>query len=800
MTGTDIAGYRILDKLGEGGMGVVYKAVDAALERTVAIKFLNPDLARNPELVARFRNEARAQANLNHTNLATLYAFMVQEGTAAMVMEFVDGETFEQMVMRRGPIPSLEVIPLFKQALLGIGYAHRAGIVHRDIKPSNLMVNHMGIVKVMDFGIAKVMGTRGMTRTGAPIGTGWYMSPEQVLNKSVDIRSDIYSLGITLYQMVSAHVPFEADSDFKIMLEHVNSLPPLPTKFYPYIPKGIENAILKALEKNPDDRFQTVEEFGSALERPEDFQAAAASMHGPPPIPFQDSRSMPTSMPTQTIPLSQNMPTQQMPLSQNMPTQHMPPPVPQRMPTQQPPPAMPTPQPSGTRVESASVVYSSNPAVSGLHTPPPTYPAVPQQSQPAFVPEATPVPQPQFATPTGIPAGKPFLLTPLGMAITGGGLLLLLLMGGWLALRPKAQTSSGSSTQSTLPPVRTPTPIEQQMNTPVAVTTLSSTPVSPPKVNAFGPTSSSVPAGQMAHLTWSVSGASEVTISPGIGVVKPEGSVDIPLRQTTQFTLVAKNEKGEAASSSTTVQVEAPSAKPNPTVAHTPSEAPSQSKEPPPPAPVPATPPPAPVSLPPARVAPEIAFTATPNSVQQGGSVILQWHLSNAASATITPAPGILRQVNGQYRVTPTQTTTFTLTATSKDGTPATATVLVQVVASVASAPPPAQVQRAGAVIAVYHDHGAAFTAQNRVPPACWGQLIINGNHLVYRVIGTNDGRRDDFDIALTQIQEAKPNRIPIRNQPAFHLTVGSQHLNFIPQGMSAVQAAGLIEGAAQGR
>jgi hypothetical protein len=121
-------------------------------------------------------------------------------------------------------------------------------------------------------------------------------------------------------------------------------------------------------------------------------------------------------------------------------------------------------------------------------------------------------------------------------------------------------------------------------------------------------------------------------------------------------------------------------------------------------------------------------------------------------------------------------------------------------VASVASAPPPTQVQRAGAVIAVYHDHGAAFTAQNRVPPACWGQLIINGNHLVYRVIGTNDGRRDDFDIALTQIQEAKPNRIPIRNQPAFHLTVGSQHLNFIPQGMSAVQAAGLIEEAAQGR
>ena len=118
----------------------------------------------------------------------------------------------------------------------------------------------------------------------------------------------------------------------------------------------------------------------------------------------------------------------------------------------------------------------------------------------------------------------------------------------------------------------------------------------------------------------------------------------------------------------------------------------------------------------------------------------------------------------------------------------------------IASAPPPAPVQRAGAVIAVYHDHGAAFTAQNQVPPVCWGQLAINGNRLVYRVVGTSDGRRDDFDIALTQIQEAKPNRLPIRNLPTFHVTMGGQHFNFIPQGMYAVQAASIIAGAAQGR
>ena len=377
---------------------------------------------------------------------------------------------------------------------------------------------------------------------------------------------------------------------------------------------------------------------------------------------------------------------------------------------------------------------------------------------------------------------------------------MLLLIGGWIALRPKPKVSTASSTQSTLPPRGTPTPLEQQISTPVSVTQLSSTTVAIPKVNTFRPHATSVPAGQTVHLTWSVSGASEVTISPGIGVVKPEGSLDIPLRKTTEFTLVAKNEKGEAASSSTTVLVEAPGTKPSATVARTDSppqqQTQPQTQQPPPQQQAP-PPPPAPASLPTPRLRPEIAFSAVPNAVQQGGSVVLRWYLSNADSATISPAPGVLRQTSGEYRVTPSESTTYTLTATSKDGIAATATAFVQVVAS---APPPAPVQRPGALIAVYHDHGAAFTAQNQVPPVCWGQLIINGNRLVYKVLGTSDGRRDDFDIALTQIQEAKPNRVPIRNLQAFHLTVGGQHFNFIPQGMSAVQAASIIAGAAQGR
>jgi serine/threonine protein kinase len=269
MIGTEIGSYKILEKLGQGGMGVVYKAVDTGLDRMVAMKVLNPDLSKNPELVERFRSEARAQANLNHTNLATLYAFMVHQGTAIMVMEFVEGETFAQMIRRRGPIPEVEAIPLFRQALLGIGYAHRAGILHRDIKPSNLMLNKNGLVKVMDFGIAKVMGARGMTRTGTQLGTLAYMSPEQIQNRNVDIRSDIYELGITLYEMLTGHLPFESDSEFQIMQDHVYTPPPRPSTYYPYINKGVENVILKSIEKNADSRFQTVEQFGSALEHPD---------------------------------------------------------------------------------------------------------------------------------------------------------------------------------------------------------------------------------------------------------------------------------------------------------------------------------------------------------------------------------------------------------------------------------------------------------------------------------------------------------------------------------------------------
>jgi serine/threonine-protein kinase len=272
MIGTQVGGYRIEQKLGEGGMGTVYRATEVNLDRPVAIKVLNTELAQKPVIVERFRSEAKAQANLNHPNVAILYAFLTEHGNAMMVMEFVDGENFQQMVNRRGALPVAEAVPLFKQALAGVGAAHEMGIVHRDIKPANIMLNQRGVVKVMDFGIAKVVGERGLTRTGVQLGTVFYMSPEQVKGQVADTRADIYALGVTLYELLTAHVPFNGASEFDILTDHVNTAPPLLSTHTANIPKGVEGVVLKALEKKPEDRFQTVAEFAEALDHPEAWE------------------------------------------------------------------------------------------------------------------------------------------------------------------------------------------------------------------------------------------------------------------------------------------------------------------------------------------------------------------------------------------------------------------------------------------------------------------------------------------------------------------------------------------------
>ncbi len=284
MIGELIDHYRVLELLGRGNMGVVYKALDVNLDRQVAIKVMSAEARDDPDFVERFRQEARMQGALNHPNVAMLFDYFVHDGAPVVVMEFIDGESMEQMIRRRGAIPVRECIPLFKQALGGVAAAHRAGIVHRDLKPSNLMVTRDGTVKVMDFGIAKRQGAPGATRVSSTsIGSPLYMAPEQILGRPVDCRTDVYALGLTLYELLTGCRPFNprGKAEYMVLNAHVNDTPEPPTVYRYGIPQPIVDAVMRALAKDPATRFQSADEFMQALPDAGALAAAAAAMAAP---------------------------------------------------------------------------------------------------------------------------------------------------------------------------------------------------------------------------------------------------------------------------------------------------------------------------------------------------------------------------------------------------------------------------------------------------------------------------------------------------------------------------------------
>jgi serine/threonine-protein kinase len=265
MIGYTVGSYKITEKIGEGGMGSVFKGIDMMLEREVAIKVLRPELSRQPNLVERFRSEAVTLARLNHPNIATLYSFIRQGDDFFMVMEYVRGETLESLIRRSGRLACEPAVALFCQALEGIEHAHRFGVIHRDIKPANLMLTDEGTVKVMDFGIARALGTGRITKTGHLIGTIEYMSPEQVRGQETDTRSDIYSLGILLYEMLTGRVPFTSTSEYELMRAQIEGAPPPPSTFVVELPLPVEQAIMRALAKKTEARFHTAGEFRAVL-------------------------------------------------------------------------------------------------------------------------------------------------------------------------------------------------------------------------------------------------------------------------------------------------------------------------------------------------------------------------------------------------------------------------------------------------------------------------------------------------------------------------------------------------------
>jgi serine/threonine protein kinase len=264
-SGSTIGNYLVVSKLGEGGMGMVYKAHDTTLDRTVALKVLSPHLFRNLEFLQRFRVEAQAQARLNGPNIVTLHSMFEIPGSLVLVMEHVEGHTLEQRLHNEGRLSVATTVWVFEQALLGVERAHRMGIVHRDLKPSNIFITNTHEIKLMDFGVAKILDSKENTQTGSMIGTLMYISPEQITGHDADFRSDIYTLGITLYQAVTGVLPFEKKTDYEYMNAHLHEQPLPPTALQPAIPQELEDIILKAIDKDPDKRFQGAHEFRKAL-------------------------------------------------------------------------------------------------------------------------------------------------------------------------------------------------------------------------------------------------------------------------------------------------------------------------------------------------------------------------------------------------------------------------------------------------------------------------------------------------------------------------------------------------------
>ena len=265
MIGKVVGNYKILSELGEGGVGTVYRGVDTMLDREVAIKVLRPELVSQTSVVERFRSEAVTLAKLNHPNIATLFSLFRHGAELFMVLEFVQGETIEDILQRRGAMSCDEAIPIFCQALNGLNYAHKLKIIHRDIKPSNMILTADNVVKILDFGIARLLGSSRMTKVGNIIGTLEYMSPEQIRGEETDERSDIYGLGIMLYEILTGRLPFESENEFVLMKAHTEETPVLPRQLNPNIPIEIESAIVKAISKNPADRFQDADEFLQTL-------------------------------------------------------------------------------------------------------------------------------------------------------------------------------------------------------------------------------------------------------------------------------------------------------------------------------------------------------------------------------------------------------------------------------------------------------------------------------------------------------------------------------------------------------
>lgn len=279
--GDNIGDYQVVGRLGAGGMGAVYKVRNALTERVEAMKVLLPDLREAGDLAERFSREIKVHASLVHPNIAVLHTAARVNGQLLMIMELVPGVSLRER-LNQGPMEVRESVHIICEVLSGLSYAHELGVVHRDIKPANIMITPDQQVKVMDFGIAAVKGSsQRLTMTGMALGSLHYLSPEQVTSGAPDARSDLYSVGATLYEMVTGQCPIQGDREYAILTAHLHQTPQPPHALNPLLPEALSAIIMRALQKRPDDRFQSAAEFRSELAALLGKSTASAVRHAP---------------------------------------------------------------------------------------------------------------------------------------------------------------------------------------------------------------------------------------------------------------------------------------------------------------------------------------------------------------------------------------------------------------------------------------------------------------------------------------------------------------------------------------